>query len=541
MRDLFNSATACAVIDFPDRLDEFYRSLPKNSPTTPDMLIMKHTLYPLFQPFIPEKRANQIIEWMKRSTRGGRIHYTIGVMGSGIPALRYLRYCPRCISEDELNFGEPYWHRTHQVPGVFLCPKHKEWLIESDTCFSSPPNKHVFNLLQPKPEHKPIIPADNQACFDIYLFIAESIHWFLNNPTCSIGLKELQKRYISYLQERDLATFSGRIRQSDLLSDFVYFYGYELLERLHSVIGNTTDNWLSKMLRKPRTTVHPLRHLLFIRFLDVSPQDFVGQKKTLLMPFGRGPWPCLNPASDHYRQKVIRKVAVTRESKKGIPVGTFSCNCGFSYSRSGPDREEKDQYRIGRIKAFGALWKQALMKLSKQGLPIRELARRLNVDSKTVLIHLSQDDNNQKPKIKKSGLKSKDRELRCPVNRPIFRRIDWNLRDLEISEQVIWATTLLWSKANNLVRVTVSSIGKEIGKQSLIQKHIAKLPLTGSILDEVTETIEDFRLRRIFAAVRKVRESGRSLVSWRIIRTAGLKFCSGVETELIQRILAGEL
>jgi len=35
-----------------------------------------------------------------------------------------LRYCDRCVEYDTKTYGEPYWHRVHQLPGVFFCPIH---------------------------------------------------------------------------------------------------------------------------------------------------------------------------------------------------------------------------------------------------------------------------------------------------------------------------------------------------------------------------------------------------------------------------------
>lgn len=46
-----------------------------------------------------------------------------------------LRFCPKCIEYDIRVFGEPYWHRKHQVPGVTVCSIHKISLCETcPTC-----------------------------------------------------------------------------------------------------------------------------------------------------------------------------------------------------------------------------------------------------------------------------------------------------------------------------------------------------------------------------------------------------------------------
>lgn len=35
------------------------------------------------------------------------------------------KYCPMCVSSDAAEFGEPYWHREHQLPNVYYCVSHK--------------------------------------------------------------------------------------------------------------------------------------------------------------------------------------------------------------------------------------------------------------------------------------------------------------------------------------------------------------------------------------------------------------------------------
>ncbi len=35
-----------------------------------------------------------------------------------------MKFCPTCRAEDAEQYGEPYWHREHQIPLMPLCPKH---------------------------------------------------------------------------------------------------------------------------------------------------------------------------------------------------------------------------------------------------------------------------------------------------------------------------------------------------------------------------------------------------------------------------------
>jgi hypothetical protein len=54
-----------------------------------------------------------------------------GITSSCIKLPQWLRFCPLCTEEDEKQFGDRYWHRLHQVPGVEACPIHAVFLEDS--------------------------------------------------------------------------------------------------------------------------------------------------------------------------------------------------------------------------------------------------------------------------------------------------------------------------------------------------------------------------------------------------------------------------
>lgn len=56
-------------------------------------------------------------------TRKGIIK-RVSAMARRYRAWAGIRFCPRCLDEDILTVGEPYWHRAHQLPNVTCCPDH---------------------------------------------------------------------------------------------------------------------------------------------------------------------------------------------------------------------------------------------------------------------------------------------------------------------------------------------------------------------------------------------------------------------------------
>ena len=56
--ELFGKSTMRAVIDFPGNLQGLVNNQPFN--LTSEMIIKENTMFPLYQPFLPEERANII-------------------------------------------------------------------------------------------------------------------------------------------------------------------------------------------------------------------------------------------------------------------------------------------------------------------------------------------------------------------------------------------------------------------------------------------------------------------------------------------------
>lgn len=102
------------------------------------------------------------------------------------------------------------------------------------------------------------------------------------------------------------------------------------------------------------------------------------------------------------------------------------------------------------------------------------------------------------------------------------KRVDWNNRDDKIAEEII-QTVIDILKQDKPKRINISSIGKAIDKLTLLEKHIDKLPKTNFILNEVTETVEEFQKRRIVWAIEQLKLQGESLEKWKILRLAGIK------------------
>lgn len=319
------------------------------------------------------------------------------------------------------------------------------------------------------------------------------------------------------------------------------------------------------MLRKPRVSCHPLRHILLLGFLGETISTLNEQINSISYePFGSGPWPCLNKAADHFKKPTIKSCVISRDTKIGSPVGTFSCSCGFIYSRSGPDKDKDDYHKIGRIKAFGPVWEQKLKELAKQKLSLRRKADILGVDPATVKNKLNSQEvtrdevqqnnvfekyrtewsilleNNKEKTITEirsmnprvyTWLYRNDLEWlknNCPnvvKHKKSISRIDWKARDIEIAKQVELIAKEIINDTKVLRRITKNEVGRLIKELSLssLYRNIEKMPKTQKALDDCLESVEQFQIRRIKSVARQLRETKSCVKEWELIRAAGLR------------------
>lgn len=542
-----------------------------------DDLIYKHTLYPFYSPFLPEERATRLLLLMMGSY-GGSAHAMSGILASTVVTPKYLRFCPSCLAEDKSSYGEVYWHRLHQVPGVIVCPHHGHFLLDSSVPIHGL-NKHEF------------IPASEEncqnhnvrTCFDKSVFtkfidLALDIRQLLYIKGVNLETAKLKELYVSNLKDKGLATSTGRVYQEDLAKEFVTFYGIDFLKTVYSPVNFHDPNcWLAAIVRKHRKSFHPIRHLLMIKFLGGSVEWLKGIELGG-NPFGIGPWPCLNAAARHYLEPMVSEIILSHCADTKKPVGTFTCSCGFIYSRRGPDQRPEDRYKRGRVKAFGIVWEQRLKELVEQEkLSLREVARRLNVDPMTVkkyagILGLTSYWRSKTPELHNPVLITKNgkgdirdnhrknwyelrecytqaskTELRklaprtyiwlyrhdrewLNQNSPFFSvskqkktRVNWLDRDKEVLLRVKKAINEILVLNDKPVRISISRIGKLSGTLSLLEKHLDKMTLTREFLTDNIDNTERYQIRRIKWAVRKMNLAGELPKVWKVSRMSGLR------------------
>jgi hypothetical protein len=292
-----------------------------------------------------------------------------------------------------------------------------------------------------------------------------------------------------------------------------------------------------------------------IHFLGFTLEEFL-QQPTQSYPFGPGPWPCLNPLSEHYREKVVVKCLAqsntTANYRTKSVVGFFSCECGFVYSRYGPDDDPGHQFQRRKfIKEFGHIWDakftefwlnpnitmtamEKRIELSRfalqhqadrLGLPdcgshksrhwhqparkepsIEEIKTRRDIWEQLLKAH---------PDIRKSACIRKFRrehswldkydsqwlEVHMPANGERSQskpRVNWPKRDAELAELVRLTAANLRNGPGRPVWISRRRIGAVLNSNEILTvEHRSLLPLTVKALEDEVETLEQWQIRRI--------------------------------------------
>jgi len=272
-------------------------------------------------------------------------------------------------------------------------------------------------------------------------------------------------------------------------------------------------------------------------FLECTPEEIFMTFKEY-KPFGDGPWPCLNPVAQHFQKLKVATCRMIDSKHSGTdlrPIGIFTCDCGFIYTRRGPDLKEEDRYNIYGVPSYGHIWEAALRERWKNNdNTLKDIAKSLGVAGDTVIRHairlgLSYPRVNSVQGIKKihprfiitkptfqEALKARRQEwlsvveanpnvgrmkleekaqylyywlkkydfqwfeshLPSPKKRP-FRgeRLDWASTDRKLSADVKAAATRIKKQAGRPVRASITAIIKAVGHKTWLEKRLGKLPL----------------------------------------------------------------
>lgn len=274
--NLFNSRTVVATVDLPSHLDVFLNNAARLWDIPVSQLIYKHTLFPIYAPFIPNERRLAAISHMRGSS-GGAQHMALGIATSVIKTPDYMRYCPACLTQQQNLYGEYYWPRAWQVSGVEICSLHGS-LVDSSIHFR-PIERHRY------------VPATPYSCLTGLQPCQEAIPHTMEKAVCKLANQLLllpPRSSPSYHQwsqfYHDLAASLGCTRGAHILHRDLH---HLLLCRWNGWgkdIATMGLRWLPSLFRKHRKSFSHVQHLAVWAALlpEVSAEEIL--RRVLSLP-----------------------------------------------------------------------------------------------------------------------------------------------------------------------------------------------------------------------------------------------------------------
>lgn len=100
-------------------------SLARMFRTASSVLLWEHSAFPYATAYLDGPTYAKALHFADHA----ELSFKLGTLSQNATAGQgFRRYCSSCAASDRRAFGESYWHRCHNLPGVEVCPTHGEFL-----------------------------------------------------------------------------------------------------------------------------------------------------------------------------------------------------------------------------------------------------------------------------------------------------------------------------------------------------------------------------------------------------------------------------
>jgi len=229
-------------------------------------LVEKHTLLPLFRPFVAAKAYDRLFRDLCDQSKNHSMLRT-GLAASNIIWPSNYRVCPLCCQNQSRRLGYYYWQRLFQCPGVDACPEHRCLLVDTGIPLQSS-SRHRFVGTQAISRPVPAISSlgDGKS-----VLLSSLVKELLRSEAAEVPNNHQWTRFYRVLAtEQGLRRGKG-VLHKEIASRVRAYWGVEWLER-QGLSLDADDNWLVSMFRKHRRPFSYLQHFAcWLALYDTAP------------------------------------------------------------------------------------------------------------------------------------------------------------------------------------------------------------------------------------------------------------------------------
>lgn len=239
------------------------RRLAQLTGTDAEELLERHTVFPYAVAFMSQRERDRL--------RSKTLHLTAGrdsvasltkSVSHGVPRRRF---CPMCASEEMKRYGETYWHRTHLLPGVLICPRHREPLAQTSTRIRQHAQTRTLDL-PPIVVHATSEPEISQPKYSrVTMLSVRALEGKVQD--CEV----LMALYRAAARRKGYPLTAGTLASAQLASALSHFYTTRFLTDAGCHFPESTHNaWPALMVREcPGVPFAPVKHILLRTFLEL--------------------------------------------------------------------------------------------------------------------------------------------------------------------------------------------------------------------------------------------------------------------------------
>lgn len=274
-------------------------------------------------------------------------------------------FCQSCAKSDKQTFGETYWRRLHQAPGIDECLIHGEPL-----CLGEPVNSHNFRVFSLPDASKRSV---------ISVICPSSVTPLLVGHYTSILISGWPQK----CKTERYTLYRSRLSEAGYLKD-AWHIDYDRLHRdMYGLFGraffagNSIDyeprnpnNWVRTLITANNSrTSSPLQHAVISAFLE-SRRAPCRERKGITVQCGiNAPHSAPVCLTVRWRTSAGKRRAIVR------------CSCGSIYSST---RQKDGRYIVARLIDSGTALARRVGKEFHNGKSIRSIARLLQIPRNAV-------------------------------------------------------------------------------------------------------------------------------------------------------------
>lgn len=269
---LFGHPTQGSAHDFPARLNHFLAVAGSNLGSA-DEIGETRTVLPIYLRFATPELA-ELVRRASAEASSGALKFQLGLLTSRFRANHPLKACRACMINDAQAHATAYWHWSHQLPGVWVCLHHRHWLVASDLKATG---VRRFHWILPFQAQFP--PGDDSVPPDQAFALAKMVIGLATRGLLTLDPQALTRTYRQALGAQGLLSGSGhRLRRYEAGQQYADFL--QPLPRLEQLGGlprssEAAAGEIARLVGPVRSGIHPLRHLMLATWLLGSIEEFL--------------------------------------------------------------------------------------------------------------------------------------------------------------------------------------------------------------------------------------------------------------------------